>query len=249
MYYETRAHLTHRDREFIVETIGKTSNERSALTRLMDDPFTVTELLHNKQLFERSMTSPPHFIPISSQLFFYLFVYQALDRKHIADDDVVDYVSGICVEFRSSDSAWHFNSPGEGKSVFLVDLLKLMETIDKAQQYYLRRYIGNVTLFLTGFFPDFIFHRSKTLGAPSIKYYESIGRSQYESAVDDSKTYDAEAGPVLETLANRFVEIRSAINIFNDSYLHLNSHRHSLEAIERQAATLDEESFRQSLES
>jgi hypothetical protein len=247
MYCQTRSLLTKNDHEFIARTIGRTEKEYSSLIQLIDDPETETDLLHDKRLFERSMTVPPLFLSISPQLFFYVFVYQALDRKKIADDDLVDYIAGICVEFRSSKPLWQLSSKDD-RTIYLVDLLNLMGDLDQQQQYHLRRHIGNVTLFLTGFFPDFIFKRNKNIGAPPIAYYEKIGTAQFETAANQSSKFDENAGPVLSTLAERFVEIRMAINLFADAYLALNNKKHSIEMIERQSATLDEESFRQSLE-
>jgi len=121
--------------------------------------------------------------------------------------------------------------------------------LDGSLRYFLRLHIGNVALFLTGFFPDFIYQRSKRKAAPPIEYYESIGRMQYESAATQSLAYDEDAAPVLQTLADRFVDIRSAMNVCSDARLHLNSRKHSVEVIERQASTLDEESFRRSIDS
>ncbi|MBI1804691.1 MAG: hypothetical protein HY033_02550 [Ignavibacteriae bacterium] len=247
MYYKTRAEFTQHDREFIAHTLGKTPLEHDAIMQLTNEPESVTQLLHRKKLFEQSMTIPPVFLSISPQLFFYVFIYQALDRKHIADDDVVDYVAGVCVEFRSHKALWNFSSPGE-KFVYAVDLLQLLGDVDKHQQYFLRRHIGNVSLFLTGFFPDMIFQRNKNQGAPSLQYYEQIGRSQYETAAEESHTYEAEAAPVLNVLAERFVAIRSALNLFTDAHLNLSRQKRTLDRIERQAQTLDEQSFRESLD-
>lgn len=247
MFFETRSQLTSIDFQFIAQTIGQTPQEQSAILHLTEDPYTLTELLRHRRLMERSMTPPPVFLSISPQLFFFIVIYQALDRKKIADDDVVDYIAGICVEFRSNEALWHLEQTKGGRMFYLVDVINLMSDLNKHQRYILRRHVGNVTLFLTSFFPDFIFQRSRKKGAPSIDYYEKIGRSQYESAADESQMYDAIAAPVLNALAERFVAIRSAINIFNDTYLHLNSRKHTLGILERQAATLDEESFRQSI--
>jgi hypothetical protein len=248
MYNQTRTQLTENDYHFIAETIGKTPDERASIFDLTHDEPSIAELLHDKRLFTRSMTTPPLFLSISPQLFFYVFVYQALEYKHIADDDVADYVAGICVEFRSNSALWQVASTEGGKTMYVVDLLNMLGDVDKHQQYHLRRYIGNVSLFLTGFYPDFIYQRSKLKGAPPLAYYERVGRSQYSTAASDSLNYDEDAAPVLNTLSERFVEIRSAINLYTDAYLQLNTKKHTLETIERQAATLDDESFRQTLE-
>ena len=248
MYRHVRSQLTRTDFEFISNTIGKNASERSAILQQSDDAEYVTEMLHRRELFERSITTPPLFLSISPQLFFYVFVYQALDTKHLADDDVVDYVAGICVEFRANNALWQLGSTEGGKTLYMVDMLNLLCDVDKHRQYFLRRHIGNASLFLTGFFPDFIFKRYKQNGAPGIEYYERIGRSQYETAAESSHAYDQHATPVLNTLADRFIDIRSAINLYTDAYLDLRNRKNSLDMIERQAATLDEESFRQSLD-
>ncbi len=247
MYYKTRSQFTQTDYRFIAETLSGNASVQQAILKLTEDPYTVTEFLHKKELFERSMTTPPLFLSISPQLFFYIFVYHALERKQLAEDDVVDYVAGVCVEFRSSESFWQLATTEGGKTFYMVDLLNFLPDLDRTHQYFLRRYIGNVTLFLTGFFPDFIFKRSIERSAPPLAYYEHVGRSQYETAADESSAFDENAGPVLNTLAERFVDIRSAINLHNDAHFHLNR-KHSLDIIQRQAATLDEESFRQSLQ-
>ena len=248
MYRHTRAKFTKTDHEFIAETLAGSSNERSAILELANDDASVTDLLHDKKLFEQSMTTPPLFLSISPHLFFYVFVYQALEYKHIADDDVADYVAGICVEFRENRTLWQLATTEGGKTVYFVDLLNMLGDVDKHRQYFLRRYIGNVSLFLTGFFPDHIFQRSKSKGAPPMEYYEKIGRTQYETAASDPHNYDEEAVPVLNTLAERFVEIRSAINLYTDAYLSLNKNKHSMDVVERQIGTLDEQSLRKSLE-
>ena len=248
MYYQTRSQLSQNDFEFIAQTLGKSPEEQSALLQLSNDPFTLTELLHDSRLFERAMTKPPIILTLSHSLFFYIVTYHALKQKDMAEDDVVDYVAGICVEFRTSQTLWQLAAQRGERTIYIVDLLNLMNGLDKAQQYHLRRYIGNVALFLTGFFPDFVFQRNKTMGAPSITYYEKIGSAQFETAASQALDHDENTAPVLNTLSERFVEIRSALNIFTDHHLNLNARKHSIEMIERQAATLDEESFQQSLD-
>src|SRR5260221_5827746 len=146
MYRHTRAKFTKTDHEFIAETLARSSGERSAILEMANDEEAVTDLLHHKRLFEQSMTTPPMFLSISPHLFFYVFVYQALEYKHMADDDVADYVAGICVEFRESRTLWQLATTEGGKTVYFVDLLNMLGDVDKHRQYFLRRYIGNVSL-------------------------------------------------------------------------------------------------------
>src|SRR5436309_156305 len=140
MYLQTRSQFTPGDHQYIAETLGKTPEERYAIMRLSDDVESVTDLLHDRRLFERSMTTPPVFLSISPHLFFYVFVYQALDKKHLADDDLVDYVAGICTEFRNAHALWQFADQEGGTKIYIVDLLQYLADVDRHQQYYLRRH-------------------------------------------------------------------------------------------------------------
>ncbi len=248
MYARTRERFTREDYDFIASTVADSPSGREAVLRLADDPDAMTDLLHRKILFERSMTSPPRFLTISPHLFFYVFIYQALESKRIAEDDVVDYIAEVCVEFRSGSAFWQEVPSGGGRTIYFLDLLQLLGDVDKQQQYFLRRHIGNVSLFLTGFFPDFIFQRSRKRGAPSLKYYQDIGRAQFGTAAGDARRFEEPAVPVLRALSERFVEIRTALNLYVDSYLRLDARRSPLDVIERQAATLDDESFRTSID-
>lgn len=247
MYYRTRSQFTATDVEFIAQTLGETPGKQEAIRKLTEDPSSMTQLLHERELFERSTNTPPLFLTISPQLFFYVFVYRALDHKKIANDDVVDYIAGICVEFRSNNALWQMGKDEGSKCFYVVDLLNTLSDLAPPQQYVLRRYIANVTLFLSGFFPDYLFTRTETIGAPPISYFEKVGRTQYETAAEESLTYDESASAVLMSLAEQFVEVRSAINIYTDAYLHLHSTRDPLLRIRRQMQTLDNDTFRQSL--
>jgi hypothetical protein len=52
-------------------------------------------------------------------------------------------------------------------------------------------HIGNYSLFLTGVFPERIRARAEQRGFPDLRYYESLGRSQYrdqKAEVSGTKT-------------------------------------------------------------
>lgn len=248
MYYHTRSQFLRGDFDFIARVLGRAEAERAALIQLTNDPESLAQLLHDRRLFEQSLASPPALVTISPQLFFYLFVYNALADADIKDDDLADYVAAVCLAYRSNEALWHPASTAGGKTIYLVDLLTLKQELGEEQQYYLSRYIGDVTLFMTAFFPDFIFRRNKMKGAPAIEYYENIGRGEFDAAATRASSFDEEAGPILASLAEQFVRVRSALNVFIDMYLALGKGRNQLARIERQASTLGENFFRRSLD-
>lgn len=247
MYYHTRARFSEDDHRFISSTLTRTAGEDAAVRSLLMDAGTLSEMLHDVRLFERVMCVPPYLLAVSPHLFFYLFVYRALAAKGIHDDDLADYIAAICTEFRNNSALWQATShqlPQDGKTIYMVDLLNLLNELDRDSQYRMRCHIGNVALFLTGLFPDFIYTRSITKAAPGFEYYESVGRAQYDAAAAQAPLLEADSAPVLAVLAEQFVVIRMAMNIYADLYLSLSSSKFSLLKLDRQAATLDAGSFR-----
>jgi hypothetical protein len=196
---------------FISGALGRNEHQRRAIIELADDNTSVTQMLHDPRLFEQAMRVPPVLLGISSHLYFYLFVYRALEDKGIADDDVADYVANVCVEFKSTERLWQGGSE-EGKMIYFVDLLNLMNDLEPSHQFYLHQYIGNAALFLTGFFHRFIETRSAHSGAPALEYYEQMGKSEFGSAAQQGLQIDAEAALVMETLAQEFEQVRSALS-------------------------------------
>ncbi len=236
--------MTKQDFEFVAHTIGETEQSQTAILKLTDDIEATTELLHHDSLFPQIISSAS-MMTVSPWFYFYEMVYHALKLKHLEDDDLVDYVSSVCVDFSQSDVLWHFASASGEKMIYIVDMLQVMKDLKEVQQYYMHQYIGNVSLFLIGFFPDLIYQRNKRKGAPSFEYYENVGQSEFEAAAQSSLLYEADASPVLFKLAEYFTDVRSAINVYVDSYLSLHNRKSVLERIDRQSATLDEESFRE----
>lgn len=217
MFFKTRSGFTATDGRFIADTLGATPGEREEIVALAGDPGSVTSLLHDARLFERSMTPPPVFLDISPQLFFYVFIYRALSRKRLDDDDVVDYVADVCVEFRSTAPLVALAEP-RGGIFYVTDLLNLMGDLDGPHRHILRKHIGNLTLFLTGFFPAYFMAKRERGGAPPIGFYEGIAMEQYSSAAHDPDARDENTAGVLETLSERFPDVREALNDLSGEY-------------------------------
>lgn len=212
MFTRTRSQFTDADRDFIATTLGLSEEERSGFIGPASDAEVITPYLRDERLLHRSMTRPPVFLDISPHLFFYIFTYGALDRRSIAGDDVADYIAGVCVEFRSAAALWHLAGSGEGTFLCVTDLLNLMQDLDHAQRHLLRKHIGDMTLFLTGFFPEYFRFRTGRRGAPPIGFYEEIARAQYGTAASDPRAEDEQMADVLNHLAENFPEVRTALN-------------------------------------
>ena len=94
----------------------------------------------------------------------------------------------------------------------MTDLLNLMEELDGPRRHLLRKYIGDATLFLTGFFPGFFVRRTERRGTPTIGFYQEVARNQYSDAALDPDARDEQTSDILFTLSERFGDVRASLN-------------------------------------
>jgi len=98
-------------------------------------------------------------------------------------------------------------------------MLTALQTADDHTRFYVQTHIGNHSLFLSGIFPERIRYRAERKGAPDLKYYEEIGRTNYRVASDHRLAQKYQLARVLDTLAERFRATRLALNDLTDRLL------------------------------
>jgi hypothetical protein len=80
--------------------------------------------------------------------------------------------------------------------------------------------VGNYSLFLTGIFHENTQRRSLR-GAPDLAFYEEIGRTNYQLVAAHAAARRCELSDVYEELADRFREVRLALNRLSEQLLNL----------------------------
>jgi hypothetical protein len=80
--------------------------------------------------------------------------------------------------------------------------------------------VGNYSLFLSGIFHENTQRRSRR-GAPDLKFYEQIGRANYQMVASHATARRCELDDVFEELADRFREVRLALNQLSDQLFNL----------------------------
>jgi hypothetical protein len=88
------------------------------------------------------------------------------------------------------------------------------------QTFLLRAHVGNYSLFVSGIFHENAQHRSRR-GAPDLEFYEKIGRTNFQLVAAHSTARRCELNDVFEELADRFHEVRLALNRLADELLNL----------------------------
>src|SRR5207244_1399220 len=131
-----------------------------------------------------------------------------------------DYVASRLVTFsrasrlQISDEAHHLAEQ------YISDILIALNRATPEQAFLLRAHAGNYSLFISGIFHENT-HRRSQRGAPDIKFYEQIGRTNYELVASHQTARRCDLEDVFENLADRFHDVRLALNELSDRLLNL----------------------------
>lgn len=227
-----RARMTADDLEFLIQALGRGPADRSPLSELTSDPEALDRLLDDPRLFARLLEAPS-LLRVSPWFFYYVLVRRSFLDHGVDDRRAADYVGALL--------SWHLETrgarPRQGGSVYLVDLvLALREARTPDDAFALQTEIGDVALFLTGIFPDWIYHR-RTYGRRPVDldYYEAMGGRSWSAAARTRAAERRDLGDVLEYMGERFPALRQALNDLVDSHLHLAPRTESISGLCRRA--------------
>ncbi|MFP4069916.1 MAG: hypothetical protein ACOC4K_03035 [Verrucomicrobiota bacterium] len=218
MYQLTHAYRNHLplgDLEFVAACLGGSETQTDAIFKLLTDPATVDEILDQPKLIETVLDSIEQ-LRLSSRLYFYLVTRHSLKRAGLDDADLADYLSGVLDEQLALRGR-----PGRRPPVFyVVDWLNELEKQPREKHFQLYVMAGNYLLFLTGIFPNRIHERRRRRGAPGLGFYEDIGRFSFENASRHARNANRDEA-IYRRIADRFSDLRSALNDASDRLLHL----------------------------
>lgn len=227
-----RARMTADDLAFLVDTIADHSGERSAIRELTSDPDGLDSLLDDPRLFARLLDAPS-LLRVSPWFFYYVVVRRAFLDHGVEPRRVADYVGALLSYHLQRRS----DQPRGTGGVYLVDIVQaISEARSEEDAFALKAQIGNVALFVTGVFPDWVYHRHVHGRRPvGLDYYERMGRHYWREAAGSTEALRHDLGDVLGYMADRFPVLRQALNDLVDDHLGLPGGPESIEQLLRQA--------------
>jgi hypothetical protein len=206
-----RVQFSPADVDFVVNVLGSSSSEMDCVRSLLTDAPTRDQMLDDPRLAD-ALVNGPGCLRVSTRMYFYVLVRRALLDAGVADARVADYVAEMLAEF-AEQRHLRCTVPGQDKPLeYFVDLLAALARADERSAFLLRAHIGNYALFLTGLFPDRLRYRAEQRGAPSLDYYEQMGRSGFASASAHRLARQVELSSVYGELAESFPQARRALN-------------------------------------
>jgi len=214
-----RARLTAEDFDFVVRSLSRHQENAVALADLLIDEEMRDSILDHDVLVQ-SLFSVERQLRVSPLLFFYILVRRVLSKAGIQDRDLADYLASLLEKFMNTAEMRSPINKAESGLLYISDLMIALKEASPAQTFMLRAHVGNYTLFVTGLFHENIRQRSER-GAPDCSFYEEMGRMNYRLIAGTTLAKQAQLTKIYETLAERFHEVRLALNALGDSLINL----------------------------
>jgi len=214
-----RERFTASDFDFVVRTLARSQTDHVSLVDLLGDGETRDSVLDNPRLVNAILSNAGQ-LAISSQFYFYVLARHVLRQAGINDRKLCDYVASLLETFSRMGGLQAPHGAEEHGRQYISDMLIALTRATPAQAFLLRAHVGNYSLFISGIFHENTKRRSLR-GAPDLKFYEQIGRTNYQMVASHATARRCELSDVYEELADRFREVRLALNQLSDQLLNL----------------------------
>lgn len=214
-----RARFTAADFDFIVRTLVRSRTDCVSIVDLLSDDQTRDAILDHPRLVDAILSNPTQ-LHISPQFYFYVLARHVLQQAQITDRKLCDYVASLLETFSRTNRLHPPEQAGEHAHQYICDMLIALTRATSEQTFMLRAHVGNYSLFVSGIFHENT-HLRSLRGAPDIQFYEEVGRTNYQLVSSHATARRCELDDVFERLADRFHDVRLALNELSDRLLNL----------------------------
>jgi hypothetical protein len=216
-----RARFTAADFDFVVRTLARSRTDHVSLVDLLADAEIRDSILDHPRLVDAILSHPAH-LRISPQFYFYVLARHVLQQAGILDRKLCDYVASLLEAFSRMSVLRAPHATGGSLQQYVSDMLIALQRVTPEQAFLLRAYVGNYSLFISGIFHENAQRRSLR-GGPDLRFYEEVGRTNYQLVASHEAARRCELDDVFEGLAERFHEVRLALNNLSDCLLSLDN--------------------------
>jgi hypothetical protein len=214
-----RARFTAADFDFVVRTLARSETDHVSLVDLLSDVEARDSVLDHSRLVDAILSNTEH-LRISSAFYFYVLARHVLQQAGIVDRKLGDYVASILETFSRVSGLQAPHQLEEHGRQYISDMLIALTRATAEQAFLLRAHVGNYSLFVSGIFHENTRSRSYR-GAPDVSFYESVGRTNYQLLASHATARRCELDDVYEELANKFRDVRLALNQLAEQLINL----------------------------
>jgi hypothetical protein len=215
----SRARFTAADFDFVVRTLARSQSDHVSLVDLLADSETRDSVLDHPRLVEAILSNTDH-LRISSQFYFYVLARHVLQQASINDRKLCDYVASLLETFSRANQLHSPDKIDNRAHEYISDMLIALQRVTPEQAFLLRAHVGNYSLFVSGIFHENAQRRCER-GGPDLKFYEQVGRTNFQLVASHATARRCELEDVFEGLAARFRDVRLALNRLSDQLLNL----------------------------
>ena len=214
-----RERFTAADFDFIIRTLSRSPNDHVSIVDLLSDAETRDDVLDHPRLVDAILSNPAQ-LRISSQFYFYVLARHVLQHAGIGDRKLCDYVGSLLETFSHASQLHRPDQIENQAHEYISDMLIALQRMTREQAFLLRAHIGNYSLFISGIFHESAQRRHER-GGPNLRFYEEIGRTNYQMVASHETARRCELSDVFENLAEQFRGVRLALNDLSDRLLNL----------------------------
>jgi len=221
-----RVQFAAEDVDFILSVLGRKIGNAECLIKLLSDEESSDLILDDDALFH-ALLERRGCLRVSSRFYFYILVRNVFRRSGVEERTVAE----VLTEFAQAERA-RCVIPGHLNSLdYFFEMLSALNAADERTSFFIRAHIGNYSLFFSGVFPDRIRFRAEARGFPDVKYYESLGRTNFGAASDHRLAQKYDVAEIYNTLSQRFETTRRALNDIADRLFSIGDANYSLETL------------------
>ena len=214
-----RERFTAADFDFVVRTLARSQSDHVSLVDLLADSETRDFVLDHPRLVDAILSNAGQ-LRISSQFYFYVLARHVLQQASINDRKLCDYVASLLEAFSRANQLESPDKIDNHAHQYICDMLIALQRVTPEQAFLLRAHVGNYSLFISGIFHENAKRRCER-GGPDLKFYEQVGRTNYQLVAAHATARRCELNDVFEELAARFRDVRLALNQLSDRLLNL----------------------------
>src|SRR6266511_2692836 len=148
-----RVRFKAEDVEFVLGVLGPKSSVADSLVNLLADEEARDLILDDESLF-RALLEQRGCLRVSTHFYFYVLVRHVFKHSGIEDRQVADYVAEVLAEYsRIENTRCVLRGKPEPLDYFF-EMVAALQQVDDHTGFFIRAYIGNHSIFLSGIFPE-----------------------------------------------------------------------------------------------
>ncbi len=177
--------LEDRDLKYVIEHFPLPGRSYEEIARLiLTLPSTLESLLNSEYIYHKIHEREELILQISPFLFFNVLLRRAAkDSETRKDKKIINYIANLLSIFIRTERLYKVEPHDTLSTDYMFELITEAASADARRQFLIYSHIGNFSLFISGFFPQWIEYRHRFKKRPlNLEHYVNYGRTYFQRA-------------------------------------------------------------------